>query len=168
MVKRRALATKLHDCGIHLKAGGRDRRRSMHECIGGQSQGGINTPQSVKSILIFTGSAGHKYGYVDEWIDDTTFLYTGEGQKGDMEMIRGNRAMRDHQKDGKELHLFEIETKGYVEYVGQMGFVDYEWRIDPDVEGKGSRNCEVSSKACRLAPDDNRLGSLSDTSREEV
>ena len=139
MVKRRALATKLHDCGIHLKAGGRDRRRSMHECIGGQSQGGINTPQSVKSILIFTGSAGHKYGYVDEWIDDATFLYTGEGQVGDMEMVRGNRAIRDHEKVGKELHLFEIRSKGYIRYIGEMECVDHESRVGPDAEGKDRR-----------------------------
>lgn len=136
MVRRRALATKLHACGIHLKPGGRYKRRSMHECIDRQSQGGISTPKSVKSILIFTGPTGHKYGYVDEWIDDTTFLYTGEGQVGDMEMVRGNRAICDHKENGKELHLFEIESKGYVQYIGEMEFVGHEWWVGPDVEGK--------------------------------
>jgi len=90
----------------------------------------------VKSILIFTGPTGHKYGYVDEWIDDTTFLYTGEGQVGDMEMVRGNRAILDHEKDGKELLLFEILSEGYVRYIGEMECVGHEWRTGPDVEGK--------------------------------
>lgn len=131
-----SLAIALQACGIDLEPGGRYKRRSIHECIGGQSQGGISTPKSVKSILIFTGAPGEQFGYRDYWLDDETFLYTGEGQTGDMKMVRGNRALSDHQEKGKEVHLFDIEGKGYVRYVGEMECVDHEWRIRPDEEGK--------------------------------
>jgi len=134
--QRSALAIGLRSCGIDLEPGGRYRRRLIHDCVGGQRFGGISTPTSVPSILIFTGAPGKEFGYSDEWLDDTTFLYTGEGQRGDMEMVRGNCAVRDHTETGEELHLFEIEGKGYVRYVGEMECVDHEWRIRPDEEGK--------------------------------
>lgn len=142
MKRRRAmkhtssLAIALKSCGINLEPGGRYERRAIHACVGGQRQGGISTPKTVNSVLIFTGPPGKKYGYSDEWLDDNTFLYTGEGQIGDMEMVRGNRAIRDHLQDGKELHLLEIEGKGYVKYVGEMECVDYEWQRGEDAEGK--------------------------------
>jgi len=93
----------------------------------------------VPSILIFTGAPGHKFGYYDEWLDDTILLYTGEGQRGDMQMVRGNRALRDHQENGKELHLFDIERWGYVRYIVQMECVGHEWRTGPDKDGKNRR-----------------------------
>ena len=83
------------------------RRKDIHAVYGGQQQGGISTPSSHNLIFIFTGESGTTYGYKDEFRPDGTFWYTGEGQKGDMEMIRGNKAIRDHQKEGKIIHLFE-------------------------------------------------------------
>ena len=43
-------------------------------------------------------------------------LYTGEGQRGDMDFVRGNLAIRDHVANGKDLHLFEYVQTGYVRY----------------------------------------------------
>ena len=70
--------------------------------------------------MVFTGETGKEYGYQDEWSEDELFLYTGEGQLGDMSFVRGNLAIRDHADNGKDLHLFEYVRQGYVRYVGQM------------------------------------------------
>jgi 5-methylcytosine-specific restriction protein A len=110
------------------------RRRDLHEKYGGQRQGGISTPARYPFIMIFTGESGSTYGYQDGWLDDRTFLYTGEGQRSDMEFVRGNRAIRDHVKDGKAIHLFEQASKGYVRYLGQMAFVGYRVREATDVD----------------------------------
>ena len=40
------------------------------------------------------------------------FLYIGEGQKDDMLFVQGNKAIRDHAADGKDLHLFTYVNRG--------------------------------------------------------
>jgi len=110
-------------------------RKEIHYQFGGQEQGGISTPAKHPIILLFTGEQGEEYGYKDGWTDDDLFLYTGEGQKGDMEFIRGNRAIRDHAKNGKELYLFKYVGRGTVTYIGQMMFKDFEYRDIPDATG---------------------------------
>lgn len=57
------------------------------------------------------------------------FLYTGEGQRGDMTFVRGHRAVRDHVEDGKDLHLFRYVHRGYVEYLGKMICTGYRRRL---------------------------------------
>jgi 5-methylcytosine-specific restriction enzyme A len=108
--------------------GRRYRRRDLHQQYGGQGQGGISTPSRFPIILLFTGESGELYGYRDHWDADGTFRYTGEGQIGDMEFVRGNRSIRDHAGDGKDLHLFEIEPddRRYVRYRGQMVCASYD------------------------------------------
>ncbi len=76
-------------------------------------------------IFLFTGSGGGQHGYRD-YVDDVgVFHYFGQGQSGDMEFISGNRAIRDHVVDGKDLHLFEQTRKGYVRYLGQYVCAGY-------------------------------------------
>lgn len=57
-------------------------------------------------IFLFTGETGDQYGYSDGPRADGTFAYTGEGQVRDMEFVRGNLAIRDHIRDGRDLLLF--------------------------------------------------------------
>ena len=83
------------------------RRRDLHKQFGGQQQGGISTPSRHPIVLLFTGEAGEQHGYRDGWSNDGVFLYTGEGQHGDMQFSRGNLAIRDHAQQGRDLHLFE-------------------------------------------------------------
>src|SRR5437879_5415543 len=92
------------------------RRRDIHNKFGGQRQGGISTPASHPLIFAFTGAAGVQHGYADEWTDDGALRYFGEGQTGDMEMIRGNKAIRDHASDGKDVLLFEDLRTGRVRF----------------------------------------------------
>ena len=109
------------------------KRTEIHDKYGGQRQGGISTPAKYPLILLFTGGTGERYGYKDKW-DGDVFLYTGEGQKGDMEFTRGNRAIKDSGITGKGIHLFKYKEKGYVEYFGQMKYVSYKIIKGTDVD----------------------------------
>ena len=62
-------------------------------------------------------------------------MYTGEGQIGDMDFIRGNRAIRDHIDEGEDLHLFEYVDQGLVRYIDQMLCIGHQRRAAPDREG---------------------------------
>ena len=106
-----------------------NRRNDIHDPYGGQRQGGISTPKDQHFIFLFTGESGEQYGYRDGWDVNGVFLYTGEGQVGDMEFRAGNRAIRDHAVDGKDLHLFESlgKSKGY-RYLGEFACSTWEFR----------------------------------------
>jgi DNA modification methylase len=114
-------------------------RRSLHSLHGGQQRGGISTPSGRDLILLFTGEQGRQYGYRDGWSEDGLFLYTGEGQTGDMTFARGNLAVRDHVENGKDIHLFEYVRRGYVRYVGQMVCTGFHERRGPDRNGDDRR-----------------------------
>jgi len=111
------------------------RKEDIHIPLGGQRQGGISTPAKHPIVLLFTGDTGVEYGYEDRFQGDGTFWYTGEGQVGDMEMLRGNAAIRDHAKNGKRLHLFEYVEKGKVRYIGEARYLDYHSATRPDQRG---------------------------------
>jgi len=103
-----------------------NRRTDIHTPFGGQEQGGITTPKNSPFIFLFTGEEGGRYGYRDEPRTDGLFEYTGEGQAGDMQFIRGNKAIRDQVADGKELLLFRtLKKKGFCEYLGSYLCVDH-------------------------------------------
>lgn len=115
--------------------GRRYRRRSLHANYGGQRQGGISTPRDYPIVLIFTGQTGQQYGYDDTWTDEGIFEYTGEGQRGDMRIAKGNSAILRHAENGKDLHLFEAAGRAFVRYIGQMVCTGFETRSAPDVDG---------------------------------
>lgn len=117
------------------------KRTEIHDQYGGQRQSGISTPSEHPFIFLFTGDSGKEHGYEDEFRDDgQTFIYTGEGQVGDMEWVRGNKAVRDHRENGKQLHLFEKSgQKGWVTYLGEYEYVGYEERTLSDTHGNSRR-----------------------------
>ena len=113
-----------------------NRRLDIHERYGGQQQGGISTPRDWPFIFLFTGESGEQYGYRDGWDNNGVFLYTGEGQAGHMEFVRGNRAIRDHATDGKDLHLFQsLGKSGDYRYLGRFACSSWEFRENVDVNG---------------------------------
>lgn len=109
-----------------------NRRKDIHGRYGGQQQGGISTPVNHDVIFIFTGDTGKDYGYRDEFRPDGTFWYTGEGQIGDMQMLRGNLAIKDHIEQGKALLLFEYASSGHVKFVSEVVCVNYHTEQRPD------------------------------------
>jgi 5-methylcytosine-specific restriction protein A len=114
-----------------------NRRDDIHALFGGQRQGGICTPSGAPYIFLFTGESGEQYGYGwDGWNEDGVYLYTGEGQVGDMQFVRGNKAIRAHLEDGKDLLMFEILGKGKgVRFVGYFACASWEVRTGPDLKG---------------------------------
>ena len=96
------------------------RRSELHDKYGGQRQGGISTPADQSVIFLFTGAAGEEHGYRDGWQTDDLFWYYGEGQRGDMEFKRGNRAVAYHSDNQKVLHMFESLGNGRICYMGEF------------------------------------------------
>lgn len=109
-----------------------NRRNDIHGKYKGQQYGGIATPADHPYIFIFTSDAGAEYGYHDGYGGDDTFWYTGEGQTGNMEMIKGNLAIRDHAKNNKEILLFESEETGFVRFVGKCEYIGNHREQRPD------------------------------------
>jgi len=117
-----------------------NRRDDLHHRFRGQQQGGISTPADQPFIMLFTGESGEQYGYRDGWDENGVFLYTGEGQKGDMQFVRGNKSIRDHTQNGKSLELFESlgKRRGY-RYVGEFVCSTLDYRRGDDAEGNERR-----------------------------
>ena len=111
------------------------KRSLIHDEYGGNRQGGISPSAKVPYIFIFSGKSGAQYGYRDGWDNYNIFSYTGEGQAGDMQFIRGNLALKEHLNIGKRVFLFEIEGGGLVKFISEMEFYDADYFETPDKNG---------------------------------
>lgn len=105
----------------HLQPGDTIRRVELHDRYGGSRQGGICKSARTDNVLVFTDpKTGHQHGYFDEWAEDGSFHYTGDGQEGPQTFeTLGNRSIRDHVQLGLKLRLFE-GSRGIVRYVGEF------------------------------------------------
>ena len=111
-----------------------NRRQDIHAKFAGQQQGGIITPKEHNLVIIVTGEEGGQHGYEDGLRPDGVFEYFGEGQIGDMVMLRGNKAVIDHAENGKDLLLFR-KTKDGLRFEGQYVVDGLLERRAPDTEG---------------------------------
>ena len=111
------------------------KRSLIHDEYGGNRQGGISPSAKVPYIFIFSGKSVAQYGYRDGWDNNNIFSYTGEGQAGDMQFIRGNLALKEHLNIGKRVFLFEIEGGGLVKFISEMEFYDADYFETPDING---------------------------------
>ncbi|RUO29236.1 HNH endonuclease [Aliidiomarina sedimenti] len=112
------------------------RATDIHERFGGQQRGGIATPKDHRAVFLFTSPGGEEHGYIDGFVDGI-FMYTGEGQLGDMKMQKGNLAIRDHQANGKKLYIFEKQDSKspFVTFIGEAECIDYHEEKRPDRDG---------------------------------
>ncbi|WBU57595.1 hypothetical protein [Paracoccus sediminicola] len=110
------------------------RRRDIHHRFGGQEQGGIITPKNASVVFVITGDRGSEFGYHDRFRADGIMEYYGEGQRGDMEFVRGNRAILEHEAAGKALLLFE-KRSGQLRFLGPMRYVGHRIERAQDLEG---------------------------------
>jgi hypothetical protein len=111
---------------IDFKPGEKIKRTDLHERYGGRRQGGISPSKQTPNVFLFadqTQGAIHGYIYDGQNDQDGLYHYTGEGQTGDQRMVQGNRAIRDHASEGRELHLFD-SSSGIATYLGQFEYVD--------------------------------------------
>jgi 5-methylcytosine-specific restriction protein A len=119
-------------------------RKDLVARYGGQLQSGIWTPRDFPAIFLFTGDSGKTYGYHDDW-KDGVFEYTGEGQNGPMTFTGGNKAIRDHRANGKDLLLFKDLGKGKgVRYEGLFECASWTFDQRPDKAG-GDRQAIIFS-----------------------
>jgi hypothetical protein len=104
-----------------LEPGEQIRRVELHLRYGGGRQSGISPSRSSPNVLVFSDpGVGAQHGYNDSWSSDgRTFFYAGEGQQGDQQYVRGNRAIGDHRINGKALRVF-WGAGGIVQYAGEF------------------------------------------------
>jgi len=146
-----------------------NRKAQIHGLLGGQQQGGISTPKDQPVVIIFTGEAGKPHGYSDLWDDDGIFHYFGEGQSGDMQMTGGNRAIDQHQQEGKRLLLFKSMGHGKpYRYDGE--FLKVSTYVQPDTPA--TRGPDRDAIVFRLQPLDSSAplpaNKLSEPSKAEL
>jgi hypothetical protein len=111
------------------------KRSLIHDEYGGNRQNGISPSATKPYIFIFSGKSGAQYGYRDGWDNKNIFSYTGEGQEGDMQFVKGNLALREHKERGKRIFLFESEGNSFVKFVSEMEFYDADYFETPDRNG---------------------------------
>jgi len=111
------------------------KRSSLHDQFGGNRQGGISPSAKFPFIFIFSGKSGAQFGYKDGWDNKNVFSYTGEGQEGDMQFVKGNLALREHKERGKRVFLFESDGSTFVKFVSEMEFYDADYFETPDKNG---------------------------------
>lgn len=119
-------------------------RKNLHDEFGGPREGGISPSARTPNIFLFTDPpVGRLHGYFDGWGLDGYFHYSGEGQRGDQRMVRGNKAVRDQGIDGRSLRLFR-GSGGAVEHLGE--FVNAPNRPWYESEAPESGNSDVIRK----------------------
>ena len=115
-------------------------RKELHNQFKGQRQYGISTPAAESFIFIFTDPDSEEFGYSDRFLDNGLFVYSGEGQVGDMTMDGGNERILKHEENGDSLYVFEKVGKenrtDIVAYDGEYEYVDHYWEDVPDDNGK--------------------------------
>jgi hypothetical protein len=112
-------------------------RAELHARFGGREQGGISPSKRSPNVFLFTDQAkGVLHGYLYDGQDaDGLYHYTGEGQRGDQKMAQGNRAVRDHRREGRALHVFDASA-GMATYLGEFEYVD-DYLADAPETGDG-------------------------------
>ncbi|MBP1850525.1 HNH endonuclease [Rhizobium halophytocola] len=99
-------------------------------------QGGIIRPSRHNLVIAITGPGGHSYGYQDRENEDGTFDYFGAGRMGDMELVRGNKAIVEHSADSRSLLLFqEVGRRKGLRFKGEYVLESYTWQMAPDETG---------------------------------
>ena len=103
------------------------KRADLHREWKGNSGSGISALGSDAIIFAFSGDAGKSFGYQDTWMEDGRFRYYGEGQIGDMVLLRGNKAIHEHVKNNTRLCLFDSNTgvSGHVLFRGEFKLDQY-------------------------------------------
>lgn len=112
-----------------------NRRADIHARYGGQQQGGIITPKNHPLVIAVTGDEGAQHGYGDRWRPDGVFEYFGEGQVGDMQLAKGNKAIANHVANGRSLLLFRKLRNGRLQFEGEWICEGYHFEPGSDRTG---------------------------------
>jgi hypothetical protein len=136
-----------------LRPGDTILRKDLHRRFGGGGQGGIEPSAKTPNVFIFSDpKAGEQYGYIYDGWRGGVFYFTGDGQVGDQVMKFGNRAIRDHRKDGRALRVFD-GVRGTVTYRGEFELAADPYRVAEARDRSSNRVRKVF--VFRLIPIDN-------------
>ena len=84
----------------------------------------------VPMIAAYSGARLNEICQLDE---SGISHYTGEGKVGDMTFTKGNKAIRNHVENGKELLLFESVKKGTpLQFIGHFKYLGHHNETRPD------------------------------------
>lgn len=89
----------------------------IHNAYGGNPRAGI-CPTAAGEVLIFSDPpSGTRFGYdQNDEVVEGIYRYTGEGQSGDQQLVRGNKALLS----GKKLLMFaRQDLKSWI-FVGEV------------------------------------------------
>ncbi len=127
-----------------MKPGGSIKRKLLHKRYGGREQGGISPSGQTSNVFLFMDKRrGAENGYIYDGLHKGKHLhYTGEGQQGDQRMVQGNRAIRDHRKEKRPIHVFDVK-KGVAHYLGEFEYVRHYDADAPPRGGGGNRKVIV-------------------------
>jgi 5-methylcytosine-specific restriction protein A len=78
-------------------------RAEIHDNFSGSRHSGNAASAQYPYIFIFSDRTGLQYGYIDRWENENIFSYSGEGQVGDMKMVRGNLVLEEHLRNQKRV-----------------------------------------------------------------
>jgi len=106
----------------------------IHKAFGGNPRAGI-CPTASGVVLVFSDPpSGMRFGYnQNDELAQGVYRYTGEGQAGDQQLVRGNKALLSDQK----LLLFaRQDAKSWI-FVGEVALdaEPFETASAPDVNG---------------------------------
>lgn len=111
------------------------KRTEIHRNYGGNGRSGISRSGTHPYIFIFSVPTGELHGYKDGWENEDVYAYTGEGQIGNMELLRNNLALVNHLQTGKRVFLFKGIKKAYVQFVAELELDEFDYFIGPDKKG---------------------------------
>ena len=96
---------------------------------------GINPTDSTVVLISVIKKGGGYFVYHDKWSADGDYIYSGEGKVGDQIMAKGNLAIKNAARDGREIHLFVKFSPQEYYYQGVFVLVDYAYEDDRDENG---------------------------------
>lgn len=96
---------------------------------------GINPTDSTVVLISVIKKGGGYFVYHDKWSANGDYIYSGEGKVGDQIMAKGNLAIKNAARDGREIHLFVKFSPQEYYYQGVFVLVDYAYEDDRDENG---------------------------------
>ena len=120
---------------MELEVGKSYLRLDLHNAFGGNPRAGI-CPTASGAVLVFSDPpSGKKFGYdQNDGVVGHVYRYTGEGQTGDQQLVRGNKALLSKRK----LLLFSRQDAKSWIYIGEVRLDNepYELRSAKDSRGE--------------------------------
>lgn len=105
-----------------LEIGSYHLRAQLHATYGGNPRAGI-CPTKSGPVLIFSDPvSGSPFGYdANDYLESNIYHYTGEGRVGNQQLVRGNRALLD---PDRELLLFAKQDAKTWRFVGEVALAE--------------------------------------------